>query len=161
MVPSIYSLIGAGELVTVRVGAKTSNPHLDATGQHGQLFLPALMTPGSLSVITKDLITDVVLLDEVTEQLLISTVRYATCSGGSESNFDSQSLLGIQDSAGRLTAVSQKVQQRSMAFCRTGSASSRLRLEPMAELRPMAPNPGTGTSVLPNGSDPAMVVRKH
>lgn len=31
------------------------------------------MTPGSLSVITKDLVTDVVLLDEVTEQLLIST----------------------------------------------------------------------------------------
>lgn len=36
-----------------------------------------------------------------------------------------------------------------MAFSRTGSASSRLKLEPRPKLRPIAPNPGVGTWMLP------------
>lgn len=74
MVPSMYSWIWAAELVTVRVGAKTSKPHLDATGQPDQLLPSASRTNGSLKIITKDLVADVVLLDEIAEQLLVGTV---------------------------------------------------------------------------------------
>ena len=74
MVPSMYLLICAAELVTVRVGAKTSNPHLDATEQPGQLLPLVSIMGGGLRVITKNLVTDVVLLYKVTEQLLVITV---------------------------------------------------------------------------------------
>lgn len=53
---------------------------------------------------------------------------------------------------GRLTAVSQNVQPSSIAFKRTGSDCSKLRSDPIAELRPMAPKPGTGTCCPPSGS---------
>lgn len=69
----MYSLIWAAELVTVRAGPKTSNPHLDATEQPGQHIPPESMTGGVLRVITKNFVADVVLLDKVTEQLLVGT----------------------------------------------------------------------------------------
>jgi hypothetical protein len=49
-----------------------------------------------------------------------------------------------------LTAVSQNVQPSSIAFKRTGSACSRVRLLPRPKLMPMAPKPGTGTCMSPN-----------
>lgn len=48
--------------------------------------------------------------------------------------------------------MSQKVQPSSIAFRRTGSASSRLKLDPRPKLIPMAPKPGDGTVILPKGS---------
>lgn len=52
----------------------------------------------------------------------------------------------------RLTAVSQNVQPSAIAFKRTGSDCSRLRSDPIAELRLMAPKPGTGTCCPPSES---------
>ena len=52
----------------------------------------------------------------------------------------------------QLTAVSQKVHPSSIAFNNTGSASSRLKLDPNPKLMPIAPKPGVGTWILPKGS---------
>jgi hypothetical protein len=56
-----------------------------------------------------------------------------------------------EDLAWMHTAVSQKVHPNSIAFNNTGSASSRLRLDPSPKLMPIAPKPGVGTWMLPKG----------
>lgn len=93
---------------------------------------------------TEDLVSDIVLPDEVAEELLV----YAGCVddlyGGSVSVDTDQKMQSS------LTAVSQKVQPSSIAFNSTGSACSRVSLLPKPKLMPIAPKPGTGTCMSPN-----------
>jgi hypothetical protein len=93
---------------------------------------------------TEDLISHIVLPDEVAQELLV----HAGCVD------DLRDLSVHVDTEKRmqssLTAVSQNVQPSSSAFRSTGSACSRVSLLPRPKLMPMAPKPGTGTCMSPN-----------
>ena len=93
---------------------------------------------------TEDLISHIVLPDEVAQELLV----HAGCVD------DLRDLSVCVDTDKNvqisLTAVSQKVQPSSNALSSTGSACSRVSLFPSPKLMPMAPNPGTGTCMSPN-----------
>lgn len=92
-------------------------------------------------MLTKDFIADIMLLDKIPEQLFIGTI--SVCDLNRHMRPGQSSAPSISHMVLLLTAVSQNVQPSSIAFVRTGSASSRLKLVPIAELRPIAPNPGT------------------
>lgn len=95
----------------------------------------------------EDLVSDVVLADEVAEELLV----HAGCVDDLDVSVV-RVITPMKCKLGALTAVSQKVQPSSMAFKSTGSACSRVRLFPKPKLMPMAPKPGVGTSMSANGS---------
>lgn len=103
-------------------------------------------------MLTKKLITDIMLLNEVPKQLLVC----ATLVGNL--NPEAIRIKTFCFLYRCLAAVSQNVQPSSIAFKRTGSACSRFISDPMAALRPMAPKPGTGTCWPPNGSELTMLV---
>lgn len=92
---------------------------------------------------TEDLVSDIVLANEVAKKLLIHA-RLVNDLCHCQLDVPTCRLL-------ELTAVSQNVHPSSIAFNNTGSASARLRSEPKPKLIPMAPKPGTGTVVLPKG----------
>lgn len=84
--------------------------------------------------------------DEVSKEFLIHTGLVNNLIHGMSD------YPGILIQSPWLTAVSQNVHPSSIAFRRTGSASSRLRLLPKPKLRPIAPKPGDGTWVSLKGS---------
>lgn len=97
--------------------------------------------------LTENLIANIVLPDKVTKKLFIHTslidnlcIRLAPSS------------ISCNFPRYQLTAVSQNVHPSSIAFNKTGSASSRLKLLPSPKLRPIAPKPGDGTWISPKGS---------
>lgn len=73
MVPSMYSLMWAAELVTVRWGPKTSNPHLEATARRYHVSQEQNVEKKMFVVLTEKLIAGTVLLNEFSQQLLIFT----------------------------------------------------------------------------------------
>jgi hypothetical protein len=93
---------------------------------------------------TEDLISHIVLPDEVAQELLV----HAGCVDDLLSRSVPVDTEKRMQSS--LTAVSQNVQPSSSAFKSTGSASSRVSLLPRPKLMPMAPKPGTGTCMSPN-----------
>lgn len=93
---------------------------------------------------TENLVSHIVLPDEVAKELLV----YAGCIDDLDSG--SVHVHTIEEIQHMLTAVSQKVQPSSNALSSTGSACSRVRLLPKPKLMPMAPKPGTGTCMSPN-----------
>lgn len=119
IVPSMYDLMCSGELVTMP-SSNTENPHLDATDHTTRSV--GLRTHREYSTRTKDLVADIVLPDEVAKKLLVDTGLVDNLRGRL-ARFDKN--IGMQAS---LTAVSQNVQPSSIAFKRTGSACSRVRL---------------------------------
>jgi hypothetical protein len=95
--------------------------------------------------LTKDLVSDVVFSDKISKKLFVDTslINHLV----REISIYIQLIVRLLEH----TAVSQKVQPNSMALSRTGSASSRLRLDPRPKLMPMAPKPGDGTVMSPKG----------
>lgn len=92
----MYSLMCAAELLTVRVGPKTSNPHLDATGQQQLVSYHMMNLWRKLRMITKDFVADIVLLNEVSEQFLIGAILVSNLDQSTESkpnSFDSSNFL--------------------------------------------------------------------
>lgn len=117
-------------------------PHFEAT----TLNLLDVLTR-NIVFLTEDLVTNVVFPDKLAKKALV----------------DSRLIDNLTVSARfhiivtELTAVSQKVQPSSIALSKTGSASSRLRLDPRPKLMPMAPKPGEGTSISRKGTVLTMV----
>ena len=92
--------------------------------------------------------------NEVTKELLVDASLVDNLDNGESVLVDCHNHIGnALVGRGRHTAVSQKVQPSSTALSKTGSASSRLRLDPSPKLMPMAPKPGDGTVVSWKGSD--------
>jgi hypothetical protein len=60
----------AAELVTVRCGPKTSNPHLEATAARHHVS-HTMWRKKDVVVLTEKLMADIVLLNEFSQQLLI------------------------------------------------------------------------------------------
>lgn len=71
MVPSMYDLMWAAELVTAP-SSKTEKPHLDATVRRKTNISTCCFYEG-INLLTEDLITNIVLPDEVSQQLLVDT----------------------------------------------------------------------------------------
>lgn len=71
MVPSMYDLIWAAELVT-EPSPKQSKPHLEATRPVHQYYILSQRSNGALRL-TEDLVANLMLPDKISQELLIDT----------------------------------------------------------------------------------------
>jgi hypothetical protein len=118
-------------------------------------WLLVLVKRGRRPLLTEDLVSDVVLADEVAEEFLVDA-RGVDDLQANVSHASKESLLKTLRKL-RPTAVSQNVHPSSIAFSSTGSACSSVKLLPKPWLSPMAPNPGTGTLTSPKGRVSVMI----
>lgn len=133
-----------------RVGDHSLTPKGDKAtfrGNYCKRLIPYTNENTKCMQLTENLVTNVVLPDEVAKELLIHTGLVDHLCIQCE-----RLEVSVENKRCMLTAVSQKVHPSSSAFSKTGSASSRLKLLPKPKLKPIAPKPGDGTVRSPKGS---------